>query len=141
MRVTRDPGPRSSLGVPQIALQPIGLVGIGRDHPAEEDVLAALPGVLEQPLTQIDVVASDLLVDAAALAHGLQEVHAGQTRRDGARDVGFRQPHRCLNTRSRRKVGEKGRLGRVELKLLKPGTPVSSQLGPIIACKYLKSKG
>jgi len=126
MRVSRDRGPRSSLGVPEIALEPVGLVGIGRDHPAEENVLPPLARVLEQPLTQIDVVASDALIYPSSLPHRLQEVNAGESGRDGARDVRFGQPHRGLDAGRRRKVGKKGRLSRIGLELLKPGMPASS---------------
>src|SRR5262245_18904748 len=115
--------------MPEVALEAIGLVGVGGDHPAEEDVLAALTRMLEEALSQVDVVPTDALVHAPALPDGLQEVDAGKTRRDGARDVGFRQPNRGLDARRGRKVGKKRRLGRIGLELLKPWPPVSSQLG------------
>jgi hypothetical protein len=61
MGVAFEAGPGAALGVPEVALEAVGFVGIGGEHPAEEDVQLSLAGVLEKALAQVHVVAPDAL--------------------------------------------------------------------------------
>ena len=61
----------------QVALEAVGVIGVGREHPAEEDVGSRLAGVLEETLAQVHVVAPDALDDGSARADDLQKVDAG----------------------------------------------------------------
>src|SRR5450759_3236774 len=85
--VAFDAGPGAALGVPEVALEAVGLVGVGGEHPAEEDVQLYLAGVLEEALAQVHVVPADALGDGALRADALQEIDAGTVRRDRAGDV------------------------------------------------------
>src|SRR5262245_5500432 len=84
MGLAVETGPGAALGVPEITLQAIGLVGVGGEHPAKEDVLLLLPGVLEEALAQVHVVAADLLRHRPSGADDLQEIDAGDPGRHGA---------------------------------------------------------
>src|SRR5262245_33703334 len=110
MRVAFDARPCPALRVKEVALQPIGVVRVFRDHPSEKDVLAAFPGVLEKTLTQVHVVAADSFGNPASRTDALQKEDPRTARRHGPRHVGFRQPNGGLNSRSWREVREEGRL-------------------------------
>src|ERR1700693_339663 len=94
MGVAFEAGPGAALGVPEVALEAVGLVGVGRQHPAEEDVYLSLAGVLEEALAQVQVVAADALGDGALRANAFQEIDAGTVRRDRAGDVRLGQTDR-----------------------------------------------
>jgi hypothetical protein len=92
MGVALEARPGAALGVPEVALQAVGLVGVGGDHPAEEDIGRCFVGVLEETLAQVHVVAAD---------------RAG--------DIGLGQADGGLDARRMGKAGEKGRLRRIPL--------------------------
>src|SRR6202162_4795147 len=66
--VAFEAGPGAALGVPEVTLEAVGLVGVGGEHPAEEDVQRSLAGVLQEPLAQVHVVPADALGDEALRA-------------------------------------------------------------------------
>ena len=78
MRVAGDAGPCPAVGVPEVALQPIRFVRVLGQDPAEKDVGMPLPGVLEQALSQVDVVPADPLGDLALLADAFQKNTPGR---------------------------------------------------------------
>jgi hypothetical protein len=96
--------------MPEVALQPIRVARILSKHPSEKHVDATLAGVLQEPLAQIDVVASDPLGNFSMRADSLQEKHARTSGRNHSRDIGFGQANRRLDSRSGRKVWEERRL-------------------------------
>jgi hypothetical protein len=67
--VAFDARPGAALGVPEVALQAIGVVGVVGEHPAEEDVRASLASVLDEALPQVHVVPAHPLRHEAASAH------------------------------------------------------------------------
>jgi len=66
-----DARPGAALGVPEVALEAVRLVGVGREHPAEEDVGRSFARVLEEALAQVHVVAADALGDGSSRADAL----------------------------------------------------------------------
>ena len=105
--------PGAALGVPEVALQTVRVIRVGREHPAEQHVLPPVAGVQEESLAQIHVVTADPFGDGAARADALEEVHAGDAGRDRTGDVRFGQADGRLDPRRRREAGEEGRLRRV----------------------------
>jgi hypothetical protein len=57
--IALDAGPSAALGVPEVALEAIGVVRVLGEHPAEKRVGAPLAGVLEEALAQVHVVAAE----------------------------------------------------------------------------------
>ena len=64
--IASEAGPGAALGVPEVALEAVGLVGVGGEHPAEEDVGVPLAGLLEETLAQVHVIAPHALGDGAS---------------------------------------------------------------------------
>src|SRR5205085_5225134 len=106
MSVSGNARPGAAVGVPEVALQLIGLVGVFRDEPAEENVVRALARVLEEPLSQIQIVAADALGDLTIGPDALQEIDAGPAGRHGSSDVRLGQTDRGLDSRRGRKSGK-----------------------------------
>ena len=79
VRLAGDAGPGAALRVPEITLDTVGFAGIRREHPAEEDVVASPPGVLQEPLPQVDVVSPHALSDAAAQTKQRSPMHKPET--------------------------------------------------------------
>jgi hypothetical protein len=109
--------------VPEVALELVGLAGISREHPAKENVLFPVPGVLEESLSQVNVIAPDALGDVAPRADALEEIDAGRAGWNRARDVRFSQADGGLEARRRRKAGEERRLRRIGSGLQVPVLP------------------
>jgi hypothetical protein len=91
--------------VPEIALELVGLGRVGGPNPAEQHVLAPLAGVLQEALSQVDVVAADLLDDLPR-GNALQEIDSGLGRWDVPGDVGLGQADRGLDSRSGGNLGK-----------------------------------
>src|ERR1700693_1210670 len=120
MGVAFEAGPGAALGVPEVALEAVGLVGVGRQHPTEENVPVSLAGVLEEALAQVHVVPADAFGDGALRTDALQEIDAGTAGRDRPGDVRLGQANRGLDAGSWRKAGEKRRLRRIGFARFKP---------------------
>ncbi len=115
MDVAFEAGPGAALSVPEVTLQAIRLVGVGGEHPAEQDVRLRGAGVLQEALAKIHVVSPDPLRDEAPGTDALQEIDPGALGRDRAGHVGLGQADGGLNSGRGRKTGEKGRLRRIGL--------------------------
>ena len=124
--VAFDARPGPAVGVPEIALELIGLVRVLGEDPAEEHVRPALAGILQEPLAQVHVVAADALGDLPVRADALQEEDARPPRRNRTRDVRLGQADRGLNAGRGRKAGKKRQLRRVGRRCVEaraPGKP------------------
>jgi hypothetical protein len=123
MGVAFEARPGTAAGMPEVALELVGVRGVGGEHPAEEDVILPLPRVLQEPLAQVEVIAPHAFGDGAARAHGLKEIDARHPGRNRSRDVGLRQADGRLDARRRGKAGEERWLRRVGLGLRVPVLP------------------
>lgn len=130
--VAFEAGPGAALGVPEVALEAVGLVGVGGEDPAEEDVQIAFAGVLEEALAQVHVVPSHALGDGALRADDLQEIDAGAVRRDGAGDVRLGQSDRGLDAGSGRETRKKRWLRRIGFARFKPRPSRRPHFGSIV---------
>ena len=106
--------PGAALGVPEVALEAVGLVGVVGEHPAEEDVGTPLAGILQQALAQVHIVSAHVLGDASLPAATLLRkktppLRGGTVRRH----VRLGQTDRRLDARRGRQARKKGRLRRI----------------------------
>jgi hypothetical protein len=118
--VAFEAGPGTALGVPEVALEAVDLVGVGGEDPAEEDVQVSFAGVLQEALAQVHVVSSHPLGDGALRADDLQKIDAGAARRDRVGDVRLGQTDRGLDAGRGRQAGEERRLRRIGFARFKP---------------------